>query len=107
LIQAGRVGVSFVGFLPVGIGTLSLSSKEEATVNNQKITQESSVDYTAFWFGLSGGIGASIELLDGFYLGSEYRMIFFYSSLSSKDAPDLSEIGFVPISLNFLLSYRF
>jgi hypothetical protein len=101
LIQAGRVGVSFVGFLPVGIGTLSLTEKTEGT------KEESSVGYTAFWFGLSGGIGASVELLDGFYLGSEYRMIFFYSSLSSKDAPDLSEIGFVPISLNFLLSYRF
>lgn len=106
LAKSRRVELSFVGFLPFGFSSIGSSIKTEATIGNQTLSLEVKRDFTAFWFGLSPGVGASVELLDNFYLGSEYRFLILFSSLSGKDSSG-SEFGFFPINFNFLLSYRF
>jgi hypothetical protein len=78
LARRGRVSAVAGGFLPIGFARNAegYEGKVGATTATQDLVASS------FWVGVAPMVGAQIDIIDGFTVGAEYRMLLAYATKS-------------------------
>ncbi len=114
LARRGRVSAVAGGFLPIGFARNAegYEGKVGATTATQDLVASS------FWIGVAPMIGAQIDIIDGFTVGAEYRLLLAYATksvtvenkvLNTTNTTEGSGGAFVfsPAVFGILASFRF
>lgn len=80
IARRGRVSAVAGGFLPIGFA--KGSEGYEGKVGNVTSTQD--VSLSSFWVGVAPMIGGQIDIIDGFTVGAEYRLLLAYATKSGS-----------------------